>query len=147
MSSLKTEFRPAATHIGQAADGTPFLQGTRCSTCGETFVGERVVCARCFARTGLVPVDLAPTGTVYTCSVVYRSFPGVKTPFVSAVVALDGGGNLQATIRDVPTDNAEALLGLPVRLVFEPTEQRDPAGIAFLAYYFSPASAFAGENA
>jgi uncharacterized protein len=78
------------------------------------------------------------TGRIHTYTIVYRTFPGVKTPFISAAIAMDGGANLHGTVRDLPTDARDSFFNLPVRLKFEDSGQRAPDGVPFLAYYFVP---------
>ena len=63
----------------------------------------------------------------------------METPFVSAIVSLNGGGNVQATVKDVSLDTAKSLFGLPVKLVFNESEQRNNSGEPFLTYNFVPA--------
>ena len=133
-SKLKT----AVSHIGIAEGGAPFIIGCRCSICTQVFAGARATCAKCGARSQMIALKLRETGRIHTYSVVHRSFPGIKTPFVSATVSLDGGGNVQGTVRNVATDAATALFNLPVRLQFEVTDQVDREGVSFLAYYFTP---------
>lgn len=147
MSDFSAGWRPAVPHIRIAEDGAPFLVGSRCGTCHETFVDERLVCAKCGARDAMDPVHLGETGHIHTYSIVHRSFPGVKTPFVSAWIGLDGGANVQGTVQQVPTDASTPLFGLPVRLVFGDSGQRDGAGIPFLAYYFVPTQTLGGDRA
>lgn len=139
--------RAAVPHIRLGNDSDPYIEGARCNNCHEVFVGARENCPKCGARGGMATVRLRDTGKVHTYSIVHRSFPGVATPFVSAIVALDGGGALQATIRDAPTDAATPLFNLPVRLRFDDSGQRDGAGKAFLAYYFVPATSQVGDPA
>ena len=80
----ETVARSIASHIGRDEEGRPYLAGSKCGDCGHTFVGERSVCAKCYSRTGLGPVKLAETGTIYTWSIIYRSFPGIETPFIDS---------------------------------------------------------------
>ena len=105
-------------------------------------MGNRSVCAKCCARGQMQTVRLQTTGHVHTYSIVHRSFPGIKTPFISATIALDGGGNLQGTLRDVAVNTPEPLFRMAVELHFEETGQRASDGSAYLAYYFSPLSQF-----
>lgn len=139
MSESITNFVPAVSHIEFDDKGRPYIAGAICGNCGETFVGERSVCARCGNRDNFQATKLSETGTIHTYSIVHRSFPGIETPFVSAIVALDGGGSVQATVRDVSIDDPDALFNLPVKLVFSDSGQHNSDGVAFLAYHVLPA--------
>ncbi len=119
-------------------DGTPYLAGTRCTACGHVYVGERSACAKCTAREGLEPVKLAETGRLYDYTVVHRSFPGVKTPFVDAIVDLDDGAHLKGTLIDVDPDPATLAFDMPVRVIFR---EAVPVGAdrPYLTFFFAPA--------
>lgn len=119
---------------------TPYLQGARCSSCKVVAPGEREVCNACGARRGMVSVRLGNRGKLYSYTIVHRSFPGVKTPFVAAVVDLEGGGAIQGTLLDVGTDPAKIPFDMPVNLVFRDSGQVAADGLPFLSYYFTPAA-------
>ena len=51
-----------------------------------------------------------------TFTIVHRAAPGVPTPYVSAVVDLDGGGVVKAQPRRRRPDPDKVELGMPVRL-------------------------------
>lgn len=146
MTTSMDELRPAAPEIRFDSGHAPFLAGSRCQACGTVFVGERTICANCGSRDGVSAHKLSETGRVHTYSIVHRSFPGVQTPFVSAVVALDGGGNVQATVQDVAIDTDEPLFDIPVKIVFSAVDQADSSGRNFLAYHFVPSSQPEGTN-
>jgi hypothetical protein len=42
--------------------------------------------------------ELSNAGTLYTYSIVCRSFPGIEVPYISAVVDLDGGGTIKGNL-------------------------------------------------
>ena len=60
-----------------------------------------MACRACASRTPPQLFRSAETGTLHTWSVVERSYPGVKVPFVSAIVDLDGGLALKGTVSGV----------------------------------------------
>ena len=66
--------------------------------------------------------------------------PGVKTPFVAAIVDLEGGGSLKGTMVDVEPDPAKLSRDMPIKVVFRDTDQKDPEGRPFLGYFFTPAT-------
>ncbi len=122
---------------GQNGDAS--LIGSRCTACATVLVGVRMACPACHERTSLTPITLGETGTLQTWSIVHRSYPGVETPFIAAVVALEGGGALKGTLRDVEPDPRLLRFGLPVRVGFEDTRQRDREGRNLVCYYFEGA--------
>ena len=122
----------------KAGDGAPYLAGSRCGACGEVFVGTRATCAKCTARDAMTPVHLAQTGKLYDFTVVYRSFPGVKVPFIDAIVDLDDGAHLKGTLMGVDADPATIQFGMPVKVEFR---EAVPAGAdrPYLTFVFVPA--------
>ena len=140
MNTESAALIPAAPHIKIPSEGVPYLAGTQCSDCGQVLVGERSTCSKCGGRKGLKPIHLGETGHIHTYSIVHRTLPGPKTPFVSAIVALDGGATLPVVVRGVPTDAKKPLFNLPVKLHFETSDQTNKDGVPYLVYYFAPVS-------
>ena len=62
-----------------------------------------------------------------------------RTPFIAAIVDLDGGGALQGTLLGVEADPAKIPFGLPVRVVYRHSGQTTAEGRPFHSYYFAPA--------
>lgn len=131
--------KAAVPYLRFAAGGRPYLLGSRCSACGEKLLGEREICPRCAARGGMEAIELATSGRLYNYSIVYRSFPGVAVPFVSAVVDLDGGGTVKGNLLDVPADPAAIAFDMPVEMVFRDAGVANAAGAGFTAHFFVPA--------
>ena len=130
--------RPSiASYICRDQAGNPYLAGSRCGDCGHTFVGSRKVCAKCYSRTALTPVKLAETGTVYTWSIIYRSFPGIETPFIDVIVDLADGAHIKGILKGVEADPDRRYFDMPVRVDFQ--EMVPPgADQEYLVYYFLP---------
>ncbi|MDD9946147.1 MAG: Zn-ribbon domain-containing OB-fold protein [Myxococcales bacterium] len=147
MSDVRTATvpRPAVPYLRIPPDADPYLVGTVCSRCAATFVGARKVCSRCGARGGMGTMALSNEGTLHTYSIVYRSFPGVSVPFVSAVVDLEGGGCLKGNLINVKPDPREITFGMPVEVVFRDAGRRDADGNAYLSYFFQPRTAGGGQ--
>jgi uncharacterized OB-fold protein len=120
--------------------GRAQLDGCRCTACGVVLVGGRAACPACHERASLEPISLAGTGALQTFSIVHRSYPGVQTPFIAAVVELDGGGAVKGTLRHTEPDPSRLALGMPVTVRFEDTGQRDREGRALVCYYFDGAA-------
>ena len=114
-------------------DGNPGLQGSRCSACNETVVGTVKVCPNCGGRNSNVPVSLSTRGHLYNYTIVHRSLPGVKVPFISAIVALDGGGAIKGTLAVPIEDVAYDML---VEVSFLKADQVDTQGREYLIYQF-----------
>ena len=89
---------PAVDYLIVPDKGDPYLEGHKCGVCGAIFLGERSVCSKCFARDKISKIKLSNTGTLYSCSVVYRSFPGIDVPSISALVDLDAGGTVNGNL-------------------------------------------------
>jgi hypothetical protein len=120
-------------------DGSPHLVGSRCDACGQIFLGDdRTVCSACSARNRMTPLRLGDRGELYVFSIIYRSFPGVETPFISAVVDLEGGGTVKGTLKNVAPDPEQIQLGMPVELIYEIAPKKDREGNEYLTYYFQP---------
>ena len=139
MAETAEEYAPSiASHIQRDEAGKPYLAGTQCGSCKHTFVGAREVCASCYARSGLNPVRLAETGRVYTWSIIYRSFPGIDTPFIDVIVDLDDGAHIKGILKGVTPDPEGDYFDMAVRVDFQ--EMVPPgADEAYLVYYFVPA--------
>lgn len=136
----KAAMKPAVPFLKWAEDGSPYLAGSKCSKCGEVYVGTRAVCGKCTARDAMKPVMLANTGKLYNFTVVHRNFPGVPVPFVSAIVDLDGGGTVKGNLLDVEPDPEKIKFDMPVKVVFRDAERKDKEGNSYLAYFFVPAN-------
>ena len=142
--SAQPDLKPMVPFLKVDADG-PHLEGERCSKCGGVFIGERpkigdvTVCGACGAQGTTETVRLANTGRLYNWTIVQRSFPGVTTPFISAIVDLDGGGSLRGNLVDVDPIPDVIKFDMPVKVVYGDAGRRDKDGASYLAYFFAPA--------
>jgi hypothetical protein len=76
-----------------------------CPQCSGTDLGER---------------ELAGTGTIYSYTVVNREFaPGIKPPFIVAIVQLDEQADLRMMSNLVDVKIGEVRMGQRVRVVFQ----------------------------
>jgi uncharacterized OB-fold protein len=116
--------------------GEATITGHRCNRCEVVLVGRRAACSACYARGSLQPLVLRTTGRLQNYTIVHRSYPGVKTPFVAAVVDLDGGGVLKGTLRDMDPTAAHLEPGAAISVLFDDTGQRDRQGRVLISYYF-----------
>jgi len=133
MSSAGEDLLPIVPYLVRDGSGEPSLQGSKCGACGTVFLGSRKVCSKCGARDRMETVALARTGKLYNYTLVHRSFPGVKTPFVSAIVDLDGGGVVKGNL--VAAED-ELAFDMPVKMMFDKADRTDAKGREYLTYYF-----------
>jgi uncharacterized OB-fold protein len=82
---------------------------------------------------------LGSTGKVRSFTIVHRAVPGVPTPYVSAIVDLDGGGVVKANLLKVAADPEVVQLGMPVRLATF-VAGTDDDGTEAVAFGFEPAA-------
>ena len=95
--------------------GDEHLVTNACTECGALYFDRRNACARC-GKTSFAPKRLANEGSLRAFTIVHRAAPGVPTPYVSAVVDLEGGGVVKANLVNVDPDPDNIKLGMPVRL-------------------------------
>jgi uncharacterized OB-fold protein len=120
------------------ANGGPYLEGARCSACGEVLVARGRACPKCATVGALSSVRLADHGKLYAYTIVHRSFPGVETPIISAVVRLEGGGFLKGNLSGVAAEPDAIPFDMPVQIVFEFLPARDEKGGRLVRYLFVP---------
>jgi len=116
----------------------PRLAGTRCSDCGTVTFPAASSCPRCMGST-MVPYALPERGTVWTWTVQgfapkapYVPPAGGFRPFPVGYVDL-GEVLVEAHLL---ADAAQLRIGMPVRLVLEPTWETDGAPV--VTYAFTP---------
>jgi uncharacterized OB-fold protein len=136
--------RPAFPFITVDDLGQPGLTAQRCTQCGATYAdAERVACGKCGARADALE-SFVPSqeGTLHAASIVKRGYPGVATPFISAIVDLDGGPTLKGTLRNTGFEAADIVQGRRVRVAFDDAlGRKDKDGNAYVSHYFEPISA------
>ncbi len=129
--------RPGHRVIRVGADGRPWIEAYRCGDCGAVVPDPTLACRRCASRNAPEPFRAARTGRLHTWSVVYRSYPGIEVPFVSAIVDLDDGLALKGTLRDVDIGKLRA--GMGVRLEFDDAGgASDREGAPYVGFHFVP---------
>ena len=118
--------------------GSPFLQGLKCSNCGYVATDSRSTCPACLERDSFNRCKLSSQGKVLALTVVRRSFPGLPVPFVSAVVALDGGGDVKVNIENIDVNHPNLKVGLSVGLIFQQAPWGDEQGNEYMIYAAQP---------
>ena len=139
---MTTQPAPAPTiapYLDRTDQGEPMLIGSCCEACGQLFAGKRDACAHCGARDRMKPTRLAEQGKLYVYTIVHRSFPGVSTPFIDAIVDLEDGSHIKGILRGIAPDPDAIAFDMPVRLAFEEAEPINAPGQPHLIYYFTPA--------
>jgi len=131
---------PVVPFLKIPESGDPYLEGVRCTACKAVFLGSRDVCASCGARRQLESTRLANKGELYVYSITHRSFPGIETPYVSAVVDLEGGGTVKGNLIGIDADPAKIKMGMPIEVVYKKAPRKDAEGNEYLTYYFQPRS-------
>ena len=112
---------PAVDYLKIPDGGDPYLEGYKCDSCGAVFLGER-------------------TGILHSFSVVYRSFPGIDVPYVSAIVDMDGGGTVKGNLINIEPDPEKINFGMRVKLTYQDAlGRKDKDGNSYLSYFFEPA--------
>jgi len=131
---------PAVPFLKLPKGGDPYLEGYKCKACGSIFIGERTICSKCSARDQMEPIRLANKGVLYSYSIVYRSFPGVDVPYISAIVDLDGGGTVKGNLINVEPSPEKIPFDLPVEVVYKDAlGRKDREGNSYISYFFQPA--------
>jgi uncharacterized protein len=102
----------------------PHLVGKKCAKCGATYLNEtRIACAQCLSKGPFSDAVLSDHGKVHVFSVIHQSFPGIKTPYITAIIDLPEGVSVRANLIDFPSEKAEkdphSLFDLPVEMVTE----------------------------
>lgn len=120
--------------------GCPALTAVRCSICGTCYAEkERLACAKCGSRNGFKIIAPGHTGRLHAASIVYRTYPDIPVPFVSAVVDLDGGPSIKGILRGVAFDAKEIQAGRPLKVVFDEALGRtDGDGNRYVSHFFEP---------
>ncbi len=119
----------------------PHLVGTKCS-CGAIFLDpRRVACSKCGSTGPFQQVPLSDKGKLYVFSVVHQSFPGIKTPYVAAIVDLPEGVSVRANLIDVDPNQIQKepqkFFNLPVEMVTG-VAAKDREGHDVVAFCYRP---------
>ncbi len=96
-------------------DVPPHIRAEVCTGCGASYFDRRNACAKCGKR-AFESRPLPGEGTVRSFTIVHRASPGVPTPYISAIVDLDGGGVVKANVVNVEPDPDQISFGMPVKL-------------------------------
>ena len=131
--------KAATSYIQLEESGQPYLQGQQCEACGAIFLGIRHACGRCGTRGKIKALRLGERGHLYSYTIVYRSYPGIKVPFISAIVDLEGGGAIKANLLNVAPDPKHLPFGLPLQVVFHSADIVSAEGAGHVCHFVVPA--------
>jgi len=113
------------------------LTGSKCRNCGETYLGNRVICIKCGEMDQMEEVALSRTGEIFTYTVVYQSVPWIQQPYIAAVVRLPEGPFVRASLVGVEAGPDTIKAGTKVAMLTE-TVRQDNEGNDIIAYKFKP---------
>jgi uncharacterized OB-fold protein len=113
----------------------PHLVANECTNCGARFFDRRNACAHC-GRTEFTKVDVPTTGEVKAFTIVAFAAPGVRVPYVAALVDC-GGTSVRANLINVEPDPERVTLGMKVGLATE-VIGTDDNGTDAIGFGFEP---------
>lgn len=125
-------------HISDNPDEKPYLAGSKCKSCGATYLGARMACSKCFSTEPMEDVKLSDKGELHVFSIVHQSAPGIPTPYVAAIVDLPEGVSVRCNIEGVEPDPKNLKFGMPVEMYTE-IVHTDRDGNDIMAFKFRPA--------
>lgn len=116
------------------------LQLQHCEACGFFNHPPRLRCPKCHGK-ALRWTAVAPRGTVYSYTIVYRApMPVFKADLPYAVALVDIEGTSVKLLSNLLIDVAQVHVGMPVEMVFE------PASVEITLFKFKPATKAKGES-
>ena len=118
-------------------DGAPYLNANSCEECGALYFDRRNACAKC-GKTAFGKKKLGDKGKVASYTIVHRAAPNIHVPYVSAIVHLEGGGDVKTNIVNIEPDPDHVQLNMPVRMTTF-VAGVDDDGTEAVAFGFEPA--------
>ena len=113
----------------------PHLVANECTNCRARFFDRRNACAHC-GRTEFTKVDVPTTGEVKAFTIVAFAAPGVRVPYVAALVDCDGT-SVRGNLINVEPDPEHVTLGMKVGLATE-VIGADEEGTEAIGFGFEP---------
>lgn len=116
------------------------LRGSRCRSCGETFLGKRPACENCQSE-DLEELALSKRGKIYSYTIQRYRPPGDYigpdpfVPFAVGLIELPEGLRILSSLKDCDVDSVK--IGMDVELEVEKLHQ-DPEGNAVITFRFKP---------
>ena len=128
------------SHLKVPESGDPYIEGQKCSECGAISLKTRMACGKCGARNAYQATKLANTGKLHAFSIIYRAFPGIEVPFISAIADLDGGGTIKTNMVGIEPDPEKITLGMNITVDFQTAPRKDADGNEYLTFVIKPAA-------
>jgi uncharacterized OB-fold protein len=132
---------PIVPYLKIPESGSPYLEGQKCSNCGAITFKERLACGSCGGRDTSAAHRLSDKGTLHAFSIVYRAFPGIEVPFISAIADLEGGGTIKTNLIGIDPDPDKIELGMSIEVVYQIAPRKDGEGNEYMTYCLKPAAA------
>ena len=114
---------------------TPHLVANECTSCGARYFDRRNACASC-EGTDFKKADVATTGEVRAFTIVAFAAPGVRVPYVAALIDCEGT-SVRANLLNVTPDPEHVSTGMKVRLATE-VIGTDESGTEAVGFGFEP---------
>ncbi|HIE69794.1 MAG TPA: hypothetical protein EYP98_06275 [Planctomycetes bacterium] len=99
----------------------------------------RMACGKCGGRDTTEPHRLSNKGKLHAFSIIYRAFPGIEVPFVSAIADLEGGGTIKTNMTGIEADPEKITLGMDIEVTYGIAPRKDADGNEYMTYYIQPA--------
>ena len=131
---------PIVSFLQIPESGSPYLEAQKCSVCGKLTLKKRLACPACGGRNTTAPHRLNDKGTLHAFSIIYRAFPGIEVPFISAIADLDGGGTIKTNLIGIEADPEKIELGMKVDVVYKIAPRKDAEGNEYMTYYLTPSA-------
>ncbi len=139
MSNQNTALFTAAPFIKKDDDNNFYLSGLKCNECGAIYIDQRSTCSSCFSKNQLNQTKLSNTGTLYSYSIVHRSFPGIDVPYISVIVDMDGGGTVKGNLINIEPIPENLSFDMKLQLIFKDAlGRKDREGNSYISYFFEP---------
>jgi uncharacterized protein len=128
---------PGLVHEPAGPDERPYLQGSKCKTCGRVFFPRVHVCSTCMSPDTMESIALSGRGTIDTFSVVHVAPMGFKAPYIQAFINLPEGPRIFSLITGCDPLGNDLRDGAPVELVIDKIRE-DEKGNDLIGYKFRP---------
>jgi len=120
--------------------GDPYLEGFKCDSCGAISLKARMACGKCGTRDSAKPHQLSNKGKLHAFSIVYRAFPGIEVPFISAIADLEGGGTIKTNMTGIEPDPEKITLGMDINVTYAIAPRKDSDGNEYMTFNITPAA-------
>lgn len=112
------------------------ILGSRCTTCGNLYFPQRVVCPKCRRKGKLEKVKYSGKGKIYSFTEIRSPSTGFEdqVPYVLAIIELDDGPRLTAQLVDCTLEDVQ--IGQRVESVFRIIQRDDPEGLIHYGFKF-----------